>query len=163
MFVLKLAQRTRAAGDPNELSEAVWSTEWFEEFSSFRYLPMRRLLSEEDEEFYVKSVGGNSSARSAFRADRRRLFYEYLSMIQADFSRLSQGLRLSIVHANEDRSEQINSLLRLEWSFRTLLLQARFRASLHWVGVRPMDASELINALQGFEFGLRELRVHPGS
>jgi hypothetical protein len=50
----------------------------------------------------------------------------------------------------------------LEWSLRKLLWQAEFTLMFHWLGVKPVDATHLINALQGFEFSLREIR-HSGA
>jgi len=167
-FVLlaKLVQRNRAlraeASGNADVSASEcegWSEEWFEEFSSFRYLPMRRLLSSEEEEFWMRSTEGSNYRRDEFRAERRRLFREYLKLIAADFGRLSQGVRLCIVHAPEDRTEEIKKLLSLEWSLRKLLWQAEFTLMFHWLGVKPVDATHLINALQGFEFSLREIRL----
>lgn len=146
------------SGSPENGREA-WSDEWFEDFSSFRYLPMRRLLSSEEEEFWMQSTVGSECRRAAFRAERRHLFRQYLALIAADFARLSQGVRLAVVHASEDRSADIEQLLRLEWSLRKLLWQAQFSLMFHWLGVKPVDATQLINALQGFEFSLREIRL----
>jgi len=166
VLLAKLVQRNRmlhseSSLDPDQsasLREG-WSDQWFEEFSSFRYLPMRRLLAAEEEEFWMQSTDGAPSRRAEFRAERRRLFREYLQLISADFSRLSQGVRLSIVHASEDRSAEIAHLLGLEWSLRKLLWQAELNLMFHWLGVKPVDATHLINALQGFEFSLREVRL----
>lgn len=140
-----------------------WSTEWFEDYSSFRYLPMRRLLSAEEEAYWLRSTAGSQQSVSAFRAERRRLFREYLRLMAADFRCLSQGLRSAIVHASEDQSEEISRLIRLEWSVRRLLWQAELRLMFHWLGVRPVDATQLINGLQGLEFSLREMRLDAGA
>ncbi|MBL8242522.1 MAG: hypothetical protein JNM66_34165 [Bryobacterales bacterium] len=166
VLLAKLVQRNRMPlGESSldtehvaALSEA-WSDQWFEDFSSFRYLPMRRLLAAEEEEYWMQSTDGAPSRLAAFRAERRRLFREYLRLISADFGRLSQGVRLSIVHANADRSAEIAHLMSLEWSLRKLLWQAELNLMFHWLGVKPVDATELINALQGFEFSLREVRI----
>lgn len=136
-----------------------FSDDWFEEFSSFRYLPMRRLLSESEEEFWLRSTEGGESNLRAFRTERRRLFREYLRLVASDFGRLSQGARMSIVSASQDQAAEIKQLISLEWTFRKLLWQANLRLSLHWAGVRPMDATALINAMQSLEFSLREVRL----
>lgn len=167
VLLVKLLQRNRALHTENtfasglpQASSQVWSEEWFAEFSSFRYLPMRRLLSEDEEEYWMQSTAGSRFQREEFRAERRRLFREYLRLISADFACLSQGVRLSVVHAAEDRSEEISQLLSLEWSLRKLLWKAQIGLMFHWLGVKPVDATQLINALQGFEFSLREIRLN---
>ncbi|HEU0119251.1 MAG TPA: hypothetical protein VFQ91_01915 [Bryobacteraceae bacterium] len=124
---------------------------------------MRRLLSTEEEEFWMSSTEGSQFRRSEFRTERRRLFRQYLRLISADFNRLSQGVKLSIIHAKEDRSAEIDQLLSLEWSLRKLLWQAECSLMFHWLGVKPVDATQLINALQGFEFSLREIRLNGAS
>lgn len=166
VLLMKLVQRNRMLrSESSQLPESSaasnegWSEEWFEEFSSFRYLPMRRLLSAEEEEYWMESTEGSQYRRDEFRAERRRLFREYLKLISSDFSRLSQGVRLCMVHATEDRSADISRLVNLEWSLRKLLWQAEFTLMFHWLGVKPVDATQLINALQGFEFSLREIRL----
>jgi len=139
------------------------SDQWFESFSAFRYLPMRRLLSREEEDFWIKSAVQNpkdeSRARAAFRAERRRMFREYLRLIREDFGRLSDGVRQTVLRSQTDRSVEIETLLRLEMGFRRLLLMAEIRLALHWLGVKPVDASVLIDSLQGFEHSLREARL----
>jgi hypothetical protein len=165
VLLVKLVQRNRTLhGDslnPNytPASHAGWSDEWFEEFSSFRYLPMRRLLASEEETFWMESTESSPARLAEFRAERRRLFRQYLQLISSDFSRLSQGVRLSIVHAPDDRSAEISHLLNLEWSLRKLLWKAEANLMFHWLGIKPIDATQLINALQGFEFSLREIRL----
>lgn len=175
VLLFKLMQRNRmyqsdsaSSFDPlastvEDASQEAWSDQWFEEFSSFRYLPMRRLLSTEEEEFWMSSTEGSQFRRSEFRTERRRLFRQYLRLISADFNRLSQGVKLSIIHAKEDRSAEIDQLLSLEWSLRKLLWQAECSLMFHWLGVKPVDATQLINALQGFEFSLREIRLNGAS
>lgn len=140
-----------------------WSEQWFESFSAFRYLPMRRLLSREEEDFWIASAtlesGSESRARAAFRAERRRMFREYLRLIRDDFSRLSDGVRQAVIRSQTDRTVEVETLLRLELGFRRLLLMAELRLAFHWIGVRPVDAAVLIDALQSFEHSLREARL----
>ena len=171
VLLAKLVQRNRVASDTasegfdldSGVAQIGWSEEWFEQFSSFRYLPMRRLLSSEEEEFWMQSTDGSPIRREQFRAERRRLFREYLRLISSDFGRLSQGVRLAVVHASEDQSSEISQLLGLEWTMRKLLWKAELRLMFHWLGVQPVDATQLINALQGFEFSLREIQLSGAS
>jgi hypothetical protein len=160
LLLAKMLQRTRFRPDGSEEQETAWSEEWFAEFSSFRYLPMRRLLADEDEEFFARSTNDSEDLRTEFRAERRRLFCQYLDLMQADFQRLSEGLKLAMIHAGEDQTPEVYRLLRMEWNFRKLLWMARLRVVFHWAGIRAIEPVELINALQGFEFGLREVLLH---
>ena len=169
LLLIKLVQRNTNesalhAPKAEEGSEfSGWSEEWFETFSAFRYLPMRRLLSQEEEDFWVASAVRRSEnpdrARAAFRAERRRMFREYLRLIRDDFSRLSGGVRQAVVRSQTDRTVEIETLLRLELGFRRLLLLAELRLALHWTGVKPVDAAVLIDSLQSFEHSLREARL----
>jgi len=170
VLLVKLVQRNRMLAsslsfdaDDAAVSREGWSDEWFEEFSSFRYLPMRRLLSTEEEEYWMQSTEGSKYRREEFRGERRRLFREYLQLIASDFGRLSQGVRLSLIHATDDRSADVSRLLNLEWTLRKLLWKAELSLMFHWLGAKPIDASQLINALQGFEFSLREIRLSGAS
>jgi len=140
-----------------------WSEQWFESFSAFRYLPMRRLLSREEEDFWtaaaVRGSGRESQARAAFRAERRRMFREYLQLIRDDFAKLSDGVRQAVLRSQTDRTIEVETLLRLELGFRRLLLMAELRLAFHWIGIKPVDAAVLIDALQSFEHSLREARL----
>jgi len=104
----------------------------------------------------MRSTDGSPARRDEFRSDRRRLFREYLRLISSDFGRLSQGVRLEVVHAAEDRSAEVSQLLSLEWSLRKLLWKAELSLMFHWLGVKPI-------ALQGFEFSLREIHLSGAS
>lgn len=159
LLLVKLIQRSQGHAAGEGTAEALWSDEWFEEFSSFRYLPMRRLLSRAEEDYYVREQGGGPNARLAFRAERREIFRQHLDQLAADFGRLSMGVRLAVLNATEDRSAELEQLVRLEWSMRRLLWRARARASFHWLAIEPVDTTRLIDALQSLEFSLREARL----
>jgi len=98
-------------------------------------------------------------AREKFRAERRTIFRQYLDLIRADFARLREGVRLSILQSQQDRSNEMEKLISLELQFRRLLLMAEVRLALHWLGVEPVAPAKLIDALQGFEYSLREARM----
>ncbi len=87
------------------------------------------------------------------------MFREYLRLIRDDFARLSDGVRQAVIRSQSDRTAEVETLLRLELGFRRLLLMAELRLTFHWLGVKPVDASVLIDALQGFEHSLREARL----
>ncbi len=130
--------------------------EWFESFSAFRYLPMRRLLSGTDEAFLQRQNLGAKDSIRQYRAERRQLFRLYLHDLQADFSRLSLGAKQAILNASEDQSDHVEALVRLEWQFRKSVWRAQGNLLLHACGWQPADVSGLIDVLQHFEFSLRE-------
>ncbi len=130
--------------------------QWFEDFSAFRYLPMRRLLNGTDEGFVQRQQQNGAGTLREFRAERRMLFRLYLKDLQSDFARLSQGAKRAILAASEDQSEQVSSLIQLEWNFRKAVWMARGQLFLHACGFSPADATGLIDALQHFEFSIRE-------
>lgn len=163
-FALRLARSSSrlppGSSDSENLQSGDWSQQWFESFSTFSYLPMRRLLSPEEEEFCLRS-NVSAEARARYRKERRRIFNEYLRMMAFDVRRLSRGIRLAAIHAPEDRSEEILRLIRLERTLRQLIWQAKLRLVFHWLGVQPIDVTHLIDVMQGLEFSLREIRINP--
>ncbi len=117
---------------------------------------MRRLLSGTDDAFLQRqNLGANGSIRK-FRAERRQLFRLYLQDLQADFRRLSFGAKQAILHATEDQSDHVETLLRLEWQFRKSIWRAHCQLFIHACGWQPADISGLIDVVQHFEFSLRE-------
>lgn len=152
---LVLLYRLYARSEQGQRSEG-FDPEWFENFSAFRYLPMRRLLSGTDEAFLQRQKLGGQETLRQFRAERRQIFRLYLQDLQADFSRLSLGAKHAILNASEDQSEHVNTLVRLEWRFRKLVWRAEVALLIHACGWQPADVSGLVDALQQFEFTLRE-------
>ena len=130
--------------------------QWFEDFSAFRYLPMRRLLNGADQAFVQRQQQNGGGTLREFRAERRMLFRLYLKDLQSDFARLSIGAKRAILAATEDQSEQVSSLIRLEWNFRKAVWMAHGQIFMHACGFSPADAGGLIDALQHFEFTIRE-------
>jgi len=130
--------------------------EWFENFSAFRYLPMRRLLTGTDQAFLQREKLGAKISMREFRAERRQLFRLYLQDLQADFNRLSLGAKQAILNASEDQSEHVETLLQLEWAFRKSVWRAEANLLVHACGWEPADVSGLIDVVQHFEFSLRE-------
>lgn len=137
--------------------EDSFDLEWFETFSAFRYLPMRRLLNGTDEAYLQGKKLGNSMSLRAFRAERRHLFRIYLEDLRSDFHRLSLGAKQAILHATDDQSHHVETLLSLEWRFRRTVWRAQAGLLLHACGWPASDASDLIDVLQHFEFSLREV------
>jgi len=153
---LALLYRLYTRSEQTTLAHAGFDSEWFENFSAFRYLPMRRLLNGTDEAFLQRQNLGSKQTIRQFRAERRQLFRMYLQDLQADFNRLSLGAKQAILNATEDQSEHVETLLRLEWQFRKSVWRAELNLLFHACGLQPADVSGLIDVVQHFEFSLRE-------
>jgi hypothetical protein len=151
-----LLYRLYTRSEQTAQSVAGFDEEWFENFSAFRYLPMRRLLSGTDEAFLQRQNLGSKDSIRKYRAERRQLFRLYLQDLQADFNRLSLGAKHAVLNASEDQSHHVETLLKLEWQFRKSIWRAEANLFLHACGWQPSDVSGLIDVLQHFEFSLRE-------
>ncbi len=109
--------------------------------ASDRYRPIRRLLLESDVEF-LKSLGMDWWKARAFRADRRKQYWDYV-----------RSFELEVREALESRKACMAS--RGEWDFPSVLRQMRGFAviglKLRWAGVchllhAPVDVAWLVEA-----------------
>jgi len=133
--------------------------EWLSEFSVARYKPMERLLCEEDFEFLASQRGYVPGIARKLRAERRKIFREYLRCLRRDFARLEAGIRLFMVHATEDKPELAKALFRRRVAFTRGILAAECRLVLHTFGVGTVDVRGLTGSLEGMRTYLGELAV----
>jgi len=152
LFLFRLSSGARVGARRPES----FDPEWFETFSAFRYLPMRRLLNGTDEAYLQRQKLGCTMSLRAFRAERRQLFRMYLEDLRSDFHRLSLGAKQAILNAADDQSHHVEMLMSLEWRFQKTVWRAKAGLVLHACGWAADDASDLIDVLQHFEFSLRE-------
>ncbi|MCX6585334.1 MAG: hypothetical protein NTX13_01975 [Acidobacteria bacterium] len=155
IFLVLLSRLSSGARRGSRRGES-FDPEWFETFSAFRYLPMRRLLNGNDEAYLQGQNLGCRMSLRAFRAERRQLFRIYLEDLRSDFYRLSLGAKQAILNSADDHSHHVETLLSLEWRFQKTLWRAKAGLVLHACGWSVSDASDLIDVLQHFEFSLRE-------
>ncbi len=113
------------------------------ELSSSQYRPMLRLLADEDLDF----APPNAAVRRMLRAQRRRLFREYLRYLSKDYGQLLAGIRMAIVQSEVDRPDLGKALLKNRVLFSAALCRIDVRLSLHALGVGGVDASKLVDAL----------------
>ncbi|MFN7646446.1 MAG: hypothetical protein ACK58M_07555 [Acidobacteriota bacterium] len=156
VIFLVLLVRIASGAKQRPTRREAFDAEWFESFSAFRYLPMRRLLNGSDESFLQSRKLGSTLSLRAFRAERRHLFRVYLQELRSDFRRLSLGAKEAILNAPTDQSHHVETLLALEWRFRKTVWRAELSLLLHACGWQAGDASGLIDVMQNFEFCLRE-------
>jgi hypothetical protein len=120
---------------------------WLDGFSTARYQPMLRLLSESDYEFLSKQSGFTPELGRRWRANRRKIFRGYLRMLVRDFNQLHGAARGLVVHAEGDRSDLALALIGMQLKFVTGIIGVRFRLALHGAGIGNIDVHALINCL----------------
>jgi hypothetical protein len=87
--------------------------EWLENFTTAAYYPMEGLLADEDFRFLSRQPGFDFSLYRKLRADRLRIFRQYLNRLIADFNRLHAVARFLVIQGTEDRSETLKQLIWL--------------------------------------------------
>jgi hypothetical protein len=133
------------------------TTEWLSELSTDRYRPMLRLLRENDFQFLRAQKGLTPAMANQLRRQRVEVFRGYLQMLEADFDRVGAALRLILAHSECDRPELASLLLQHRVRFAVALAGVRFRLLLFRWGLPGMDASSLIQLLEGMRQELRTL------
>ena len=125
--------------------------QWIDSFSTERYRPVQRLLSEED----VRFAEQNGLNVRQFRAQRRRLCRSYLYAMGRDYCRIWSALQLSLASSDTDRSAEISALVsaRLRFQGRLLLTLAELR--LQSVGLSSVQVDGLVASLDALRLDLR--------
>ena len=93
------------------------TTEWIDEVSAERYLPMLRLLQEDDFKFFRSEPGFTSSMETSLRKQRSDIVRGYLRSLSADFGRVCATLRVLMVQSEEDRPDLASVLLHQQAMF----------------------------------------------
>jgi hypothetical protein len=109
-----------------------------------RYRPMLRLLSEQD----LEPVRNNGRLLRRIRAERTAIFRGYLRCMGRDYGRLLGGLSLSALHSEIDRPDLAWTVLRSKILFAATLCRLDFMLILYRFGIRGVDVSGLIAALE---------------
>jgi hypothetical protein len=105
--------------------------------STARFAPMRRLLSNEDEDFLLRQGFRREAAQ--LRSHHRKLFFRFVDMLQRDFS---------TVHAARKAAMAEN------WDFETLLKE-RFTASYYLWAMRTAGYMHLVRMPQAANIARR--------
>jgi hypothetical protein len=101
---------------------------------------MLRLLSDD-------ALASDPTLRRELRADRRRLFREYLQALIEDYSRLLADVRLLMVQSDTERPDLAKLLVRSRISFAITLCRIDFCLLLHALGIGKSDVSGLVDSL----------------
>ena len=102
--------------------------EWLENFTAASYYPMEGLLAEEDFRFLSRQPGFDLSLYRKLRADRLRIFRQYLNRLIGDINRLHAVARFFVIQGTEDQSEILKQLiwLRIRFSASVLRVEASY-------------------------------------
>ena len=109
-----------------------------------RYRPMIRLLQEEEFAFAC----GNRQLVRRMQRQRRQIFRSYLRCLAKDYGHLLTGIRLIMVQSPVDRPELAITLLRSQTSFTLSLCRIELRLWLFVPGLRNVDVSGLLGAVE---------------
>jgi hypothetical protein len=151
-LILLLVRRLTAPGTISECDP-----EWIANFSLATYRPMLRLLSEDDYKFFASQPGITPKAIEQFRRERRRVFRSYLRSLVKDFHRLHLAARMTLIYSQQDRPELAQILFRQRAVFTWAVLLVEFRLVLHTFGLGPVDARELLGALDAMRMNVSEI------
>jgi hypothetical protein len=122
--------------------------EWLENFTTAAYYPMEGLLADEDFRFLSRQPGFDFSLYRKLRADRLRIFRQYLNRLIADFNRLHAVARFLVIQGTEDRSETLKQLIWLRVRFSVAVLRVEANYVLCRFGWRALALGNLIARLE---------------
>ncbi len=120
------------------------------------YRPMERLLSDKDFAFIAAQPGVSPRLLKRMRAERRRIFRQYLASLSADFSRLTFQLREIMVASPCSREDLAASILKARILFAFAVLMVEGRLALHACGLYRVRVSAQ-GLTEGFAHMQREM------
>jgi hypothetical protein len=130
---------------------------WMNEMSADRYRPMMRLLDEEDFEFLRSQPGVTARQVARLRAQRCRIFRDYLHSLNADFRRVAMALKVVIAESGEDRADLAGLLLRRQAQFAWTMIRVQCRLVLFTWGMGRVDVSDLVDLFDGIRLELMSM------
>src|SRR5207245_9214180 len=117
-------------------------------FAPSRYKPMERLLDPADGSFLALQ-GCNRSMMRRFRASRLGIFRGYARCLGRDFTRVSNALKVLMIHAPADRSALVGMLVKQRLMFSMNMMSLEMRLTMHSFGFSAptVDVRSLVEAL----------------
>ncbi len=130
-------------------------------FNTSRYKPMERLLDPLDYEFLASQPSYRRGMGRRFRANRVAIFRGYAHCLGRDFTRVSNALKVLMVHASVDRSALAGLLLKQRLLFQYALMSLEVKLVLHRLGwsAPTVDVRNLVAALDAMGAQLRALSL----
>jgi hypothetical protein len=110
---------------------------------------MERLFDPADSRFLHSEAGYNGRMERRLRAKRAAIFRAYTRCLGRDFARVSNALRILMVHAPVDRSALAGLLLKQRLLFRANMMSLEARLILHNFGLSGLrvDVRGLVESL----------------
>ncbi len=130
-------------------------------FAPSRYKPMERLLDPADGSFLSSQPGCSRGVMRRFRASRLGVFRGYARCLGRDFGRVSNALKMVMIHAPVDRSTLAGVLLKQRLLFSFGMMSLQFRLVLHSFGwsAPQADVRNLVAALDALRSQLRTVAL----
>lgn len=125
------------------------TAEWISELETDRYRPMLRLLADDDLNFLRSQPGFTPAMAKRLRAQRIRLFRDYLGNLENDFNRVCSLLKVILVQSNEDREDLAGLILRNQITFVLGMVRIRASIMLYSLGICSIDVSDLLKLFNG--------------
>lgn len=137
--------------------------QWLEEFSPDRYRSMANLLANDDFVFLSRQPGFDLSLYRKLRRERLAIFRQYLDRLVLDFKRLHLTARLLAAESQQESSDTVAKLFRLQWQFNLALMQTEFEYTLCRFGLAAVHVQRLITPLNALSEGLPRFRSAAGA
>jgi hypothetical protein len=130
---------------------------WIEELSVERYRPMLRLLRADDFDFLRNQIGFTRKMEKHLRAERSRIFSNYLGDLSRDFNQVLGALKLVLIQSAQDRPDLATELVRQQLLFAVGIGRVRARLLLYRWGIASVDASALVGSFDTMRVELQRL------
>ena len=125
------------------------------------YLPMQRLLADDDFQFLAERRGVPGRAIAKLRMERRRLFRGFLASLCVDFGFVTSQIRCLMVSSTVSRDDLFLALLKAQLLFAALVFAIECRLFLHACGFSGLtiSARNLTEGLAGIRQVLANLAL----
>lgn len=128
---------------------------WIEELSVERYRPMLRLLDPDELQKLGSESGVTPEAIAELRAERCRIFRQYLRSLRADFKRVCAALKMVMAQDSKDRPDLASILVRSQARFALGCALLELRLALFTCGIGAVDVSPVLGVFEGLRTQLR--------
>jgi hypothetical protein len=130
---------------------------WIDDLSIERYRPMMRLLDGAELESLRSQPGFTAQAAKKLRAQRCRMFRNYLDSLSTDFGRICGAIKILMVQSKDDRPDLAATLIRQQFLFASGVLTAEIRLVMYRFGFCGVEVTELLKNFEGMRLELRSL------
>jgi hypothetical protein len=118
---------------------------------------MLRLLDERDLEYLRSQPGFSPRMEAKLRAQRCRIFRDYLNGLEGDFRRVCTALKVLMLQSQFDRPDLASVLVRHQASFALGVAMVHVRLIFYRWGICGVDVSSLVKTFDTMRLELRNL------